>query len=317
MLRIQGDCFIDSRGRKHSLLIAGGTDMTLTTMASWTPAVWSAKPTVTYRSNTVLEPLVDHSWEPELGVGRGNTVHVAGFTQNNAARNRGAGTGTFSTGAAITFDAVTEGQTSILVDRFYYKAFRMPAEGEAQVMPNYINLLLKGHGEAIALQADEDLGDDTTNGIDAFTTVVGTDNVDLTDDNLLEIATNLNNQNAPISERYGVVSPASWASLMKIEAVRNAQYAATIGNMEGDRSAGRVGKILAFDMYMSNNLPSGTAGKKNGFFHKEAIAYIGQVSLQTMTGDNIADGVFKERVTFQTCGFKLMKVAFGNEVCGK
>lgn len=292
-------------------------DMTTVTMASWTPAVWSAKPNTTYRSNVVLSPLIDHQWESELGVGRGNRVNVAGFTQNNAAKNRGAGTGTFGTGAAVTFDAVTEGQTTITVDRFYYKAFRVPVEAEPQAIPSYINMVLKGHGEAIALQEDEDLGDDTTNGIDAFTTTAGADNVDITDDTLLEIATDLNNQNAPSSGRKGVVSPASWASMMKVEAIRNSDYAQTIGNLEGDKSAGRVGRVLGFEMYMSNNLPAGTNGKKNAFFHTEAIAYIGQAKLQTMSGDNIADGVFKERITFMTCGFRMMKVAFGVEVAGR
>ena len=84
-------------------------DLTAATMANWTPEAWSEKALVTYRSNVVLEALVDHSWERELGVGTGDIVNVAGFTQNNAAKNRGAGTGTFGTGAAVTFDAVTEG----------------------------------------------------------------------------------------------------------------------------------------------------------------------------------------------------------------
>ena len=296
---------------------AGGADMTSTTLASWTPEVWSAKALVTYRSNTVLEPLMDHSWESELGQGRGDTVNVGGFTQNNAAKNRGAGTGTFGTGATVTFDAVTEGQTQIAVNRFYYKANRAPVEAEAQVLPQYMSLLAAGRGQAIALQVDEDLGDDSTNGIDAFTTIVGQDNQDLTDDDLLEIVTDLNNVNAPQTGRVGVVSPASWASMMKIESVRNSQYAASIGNLEGDKSAGRVGRVLGFDIHMSNNLPAGTSGKKNAFFHKEALAFIGQVGLQTISGDNIADGVFKEHITFRTCGFKIMKNTFGVEVASK
>jgi len=292
-------------------------DLTAVTMANVTAEVWSEKANVTYRSNVVLEALVNHEWESELSVGSGDTVNVFGFTQNNSAKNRGAGTGTFGTAAALTFDAVTEGQTQIVVNRFYYKADRGPFESEPQAMRNYFNLLARGRGEALALQVDEDLGDDTSNGIDAFTTTAGVDNVDLTDDVLLEIATDHNNVNAPVTQRYGVVSPASWASLMKIESVRNSQYAQTIGNMEGDRAAGRVGRILSYDIHMSNNLPSGTSGKKNAFFHKEAIAYIGQLKPQTKEGINIADGGYNERITFMTCGFKIMKNTFGVEVAGK
>ena len=82
-------------------------DMTATTMATYLPEVWSKKATVTYRSNVVLPDLMDRSWEPEIGVGRGDTVNIPNFTQNTTAVKRS----TFGTGAALTFDAVTEAQT--------------------------------------------------------------------------------------------------------------------------------------------------------------------------------------------------------------
>lgn len=293
---------------------AGGADMTGTTMATWIPETWSIKPTVTYRSNTVLAPLMNHQWESEL---RGDTVNIPGFTQNNAARNRGAGTGTFGTGATLTFDASTEAQLQLVVNRFYYKAFRQPLELVPQQMGGYLTMLIAGQGSALALQVDADLGSDNTNGIDAFSTVVGTDNVDITEDDLLTITTNLNNQNAPITQRYGVVSPASWASIMGIESVRNSLYAQTVGNLAGDRGAGFVGKVLAFEMYMSNNLESGTSGKKNGFFHTEAIAFAEQVSVRTEVSKNLEDGGFQQYLTYQTCGFLEIKDSFGNEVAGK
>lgn len=293
-------------------------DMTTTTMATWTPEVWSAKPTVTYRSNTVNVPLLDHTWEPELGVGRGDTVNIPGFSQNNSPRNRGAGSGTFGTGAAITFDASTESQVQLVVNRFYYKAFRQPVEAKAQAMENYMTLLLEGQGQAIGLQVDADIAGDGTNGFDGFTTnVVGTDNVDVTDDDLLEAETNLNNQNAPNTERYGVVSPATRASLLKIESIRNSLYANSIGNLDGAKGAGLLGPILSFEVYMSNNLEAGTSGKKNAFFQKEAIAYAEQLNLQTEQDTNIEDGVFRQFVTYQTCGFKMVKETSGNEVDGK
>jgi len=291
--------------------------MTTTTMATWTPAVWSSKPTVTYRSNVVNVPLLDHRWEPEVGVGRGNIVNIPGFTQNNAARNRGAGTGTFGTGAAVTFDAATEVQLQLTVNRFYYKAFRRPVEAAAQAMSEYLTLLLKGHGEAIALQVDADIGADNTNGFDAFTTTVGTDNVDLTEDDLLTVDTNLNNQNAPVQGRYGVVSPATKNGLMKVEAFRNSLYQGAMGNLDGSKGAGYIGPLLTFDIYMSNNLEAGTAGKKNAFFQKEAIAYAEQVSLQAIHSQNIEDGVFDQYISYQTCGFLIIKNAFGNEVDSK
>ena len=292
-------------------------DMTATTLASVTPEVWSAKASETYRSNVVFVPLLDHTWEPELGVGRGDTVNIYGFTQNNAATNRGAGTGTFGTGAAITFDAVTEGQTQLVVNRLYLKAHRMPVEAKAQVIPGYLTKLLEGHGKAIALAIDSDIAADNTNGIDAFTQTVGTDNVDLTEDDLLEAETNLNLVNAPLDGRVGVVSPGSKQSLMKIEALRNQLYKDSIGNLDGGKGAGLLGPVLTFQLYMSNNLETGTIGKKNAFFQKEAIAFAEQISIQREHNTNIEDGLFVQDVSYTTCGFKIIKNTNGVEAAGK
>mgnify|MGYP001577880764 CR=1 FL=1 len=292
-------------------------DMTSTTMATWTPEIWSRKPTITYRSNVVNVPLLDHTWEPELGVGRGDIVNIPGFSQNNAASNRGAGTGTFGTGAGITFDAASESQLQLAVNRWYYKAFRQPVEASAQVMPEYLALLTRGHGEAIALAIDSDIASDNTNGFDGYSTAVGTDNVDLTEDDLLTIQTNLNNANAPVSNRYLVISPATHTSLLKIEAVRNQLYQGTIGNLDGKKGAGFVGNILTFGVYMSNNLESGTAGKKNAAFQKEATAYAEQVGLKSAKELNMEDGMFDQYITYMTCGFKEIKDSFGVEVDAK
>jgi hypothetical protein len=292
-------------------------DMTSATMATWTPEVWSAKPTVTYRANTVNVPLLDHTWEPELGVGRGDLVNIPGFSQNLTPNNRGAGSGTFGTGATITFDAVTEAQLQLKVDRFYYKAFRQPVEAETQVMPQYIPLLVGGQGEAIQIQVDADVASDNSNGFDAFSTWNGTDNVDITEDNLNTIEVNLNNQNSSVMDRFAVLSPASIGSVRKIEAIRNSLYASTVGNLSGNRGAGFIGNALTFSFFMSNNLEAGTAGKKNAVFQREAIAFAEQIGLRTVRDLNIEDGVFFQFLTYNTVGFLIIKNSFGNELDGK
>lgn len=293
-------------------------DMTTSTMGSWTPAVWSDIPTVTYRAALVNVPLLDHRWEPEIGVGRGNIVNIPGFTQNNSASDRGAGTGTFGTGAAITFTANSEGQKQLTVNRFYYKAYRMPKEAAAQVMPKYMTLLLEGQGAACGLQVDTDVAADDTNGYDGFSTSVGTDNVDLTEDDLLTIKTDLDNQNAPLENRYAVVSPATYdTSLLKIESLRNSLYGSSIGTLAADKTAGYAGRALGFDFHISNNLETGTTGKKNAFFHKEAIAYAEQLKIQTEKDFNLEDGAFAQFLTYMTCGFLEIKDLFGVEAPGK
>jgi hypothetical protein len=292
-------------------------DMTGTTLATWLPEVWSRIATVTYRSNVVYNPLFDHRWEPEIGLSRGDTVNIPGFTQNSSASNRGAGTGTFGTGASITFDAVTESQVQLKVNRLYYKAWRMPIEMVGQVMAPYPTLLMDGAAQACVLQEDTDMSADGTDGVDSFTTVVGTDNVDITEDSLFTVNTNMDNQNAPAIGRAVVLSPASWASVLKIDSVRNQLYRDTLGSLQGDRTAGFMGRFLTFDFYMSNNNEAGTSGKKNAAFYKEAIAVARQMNLASLTQTNLADGIFQEHVTFMTMGFKKVVDGYGNELDGK
>jgi len=289
-------------------------DMTATTMATFLPEVWSKLPTITYRTNTVLVDLLDHRWEPEIGVGMGDTVNIPGFTQNDRANVTKRTT--FGTGAALTFNANTESQTQLVVDHMVYDAYRMPAEMSAQRMAQYETLLMEGIGEAIAAYVDYDIASDDTNGLDAFT-AIGTDNVDVTEDVIIEGETNLNNYSAKLDGRVYVVSPATRGSILKIEALRNMLYDKSIGNLDGAKGAGYLGKVLTLDVYMSNNLESGTSGKKNAIFQKEAIAFAAQQNLKVVKGLNIADGLFQEVVGYMVYGFKMVKSTFGSEVDGK
>jgi len=287
-------------------------DMTGTTMATWLPEQWSELATITYRTNVVLPNLMDRRWEPEVGVGRGDTVNIPNFTQNTSATKRS----TFGTGASLTFDAVTESQTQLVVNQMAYKAFRMPVEMAVQTMPSYVSLLTDGIGEACAIKIDSELAGDNSNGLDAFT-ATGTDNVDITEDTLFTADTNLGDNNAPLQDRFLVVSPASRASLLKIEAFRNSLYQSTVGSIGGDKGRGYLGRVYTYDVYESNNLEDGTSGKKNAMFQREAIAYAEQQSVTMVQDLNIEDGLFHQYAGYVVYGHKMVKSAFGREIAGK
>ena len=287
-------------------------DMTATTMATWLPEQWSELATITYRTNVVLPNLMDRRWEPEVGVGRGDTVNIPNFTQNTSATKRS----TFGTGASLTFDAVTESQTQLVVNQMAYKAFRMPVEMAVQTMPSYVSLLTDGIGEACAIKIDSELAGDNSNGLDAFT-ATGTDNVDITEDTLFTAETNLGDNNAPLQDRFLVVSPASRASLLKIEAFRNSLYQSTVGSIGGDKGRGYLGRVYTYDVYESNNLEDGTSGKKNAMFQREAIAYAEQQSVTMVQDLNIEDGLFHQYAGYVVYGHKMVKSAFGREIAGK
>jgi hypothetical protein len=287
-------------------------DMTKTTMATYLPEVWSRLATITYRATAILAPLMDRRWEPEISVGRGDTVQIPNFSQNTTATKRS----TFGTGASLTFDAVTESQTSLLVDTMAYKAFRVPAEMSVQVMATYVPLLINGIGQAVALQIDSDIAGDNSNGFDAFT-ALGTDNFDVTEDTVLDAETVLNNTNDPLPGRYFVYSPATRQSLLKIEGFRNSLYSGALGQINLNAGPGFQGRILTLDCYMTNNLEAGTAGKKNFIGHMEAIALAVQKNLTMIKDLNVEDGIFDQYVGYAVYGLKLVKSGSGREIDGK
>ncbi len=290
-------------------------DFTKSTMQSaWLAEVWSPVATVTYRANTVFDPLLDHRWEPELGVGAGDTINIPAFSQNQASDTNTRSS--FGTGASLTFTVVSESQVQLVVDQMAYHAWRMPVEMSLQAMKPYEMLLLEGVPQSLALQLDNYFASNATNGIDVFTDI-GADNVDITDDVILEGETNLNNVNAPLDGRVMVISPASRASLMQIEPIRNQLYGSTVGNLSGAKGAGFLGKIYTLDVYMSNNLETVTSGKRNAIFHKEAIAIARQQTVRIEKGLNIADGLFNEFVGYIVYGGKTVKSTFGRAVLGK
>lgn len=289
-------------------------DMTKSTMDKWLPEVWSKLATITYRSNTVLVPLLDHRWEPELGVGSGDTVNIPGFTQNQASDVTTRST--FGTAASLSWNANTESQVQLKVNRMEIDAYRMPVEMSLQAMTNYDTLLTEGIGQALALKVDSRIASDDTDGFDAFT-AIGADNIDVTDDVILEGETQLNNVNASLEGRYFVMSPSTRASLMQIDVIRNQWYANTVGNLPGDRGAGYLGKLYTLDCYMSNNLEAGTSGKKNFIGQTECIAFAAQQQVKIVRDLNIEDGLLDQVVGYLVYGFKQVKSTFGREVDGK
>jgi|TARA_Y100000310_G_scaffold340919_1_gene438341 hypothetical protein len=289
-------------------------DMTATTMATYLPEVWSTLATIASRQQRILWNLLDLRWQPEIGVGRGDTVNIASFSQNT--RSDVTNRSVFGTGASLNFTANTESQVQLVVNQMAYQAHRMPVEMSAQSMPMYNNLLAEGIGSALSQQMDYLVASDNSNGYDAFT-AIGTDNVDVTEATILQGETVLNDAVAPLDGRYFAMSPATRASIIQIDVLRNQLFSSTVGNLDGSAANGYMGKIYSLNCYMHADLEAGASGKKNFIGHTHAIAGAAQVGVRMVGGLNIADGLFNEVAGYVVYGIKQVKSGFGREVAGK
>ncbi len=289
-------------------------DMTATTMATYLNEVWSPLMTITYRMEAILPPLMDRRWEPEIGVGMGDTVNIPNFSQNS--RSNVTARSTFGTGAAVTFIATTESQTQLLVNRMGTYCWRMPFEMSLQTQNSYMREIESAAPQALARYVDYLIASDDTDGFDSFT-AIGTDNVDVGEDIVVEGEKVLNESIAPLQGRIFVFSPATYSSLKRNEVYRNQLFAGTAGNLSGNKGPGYVGHIESVDCYMHADLEAGTSGKKNYMGHREAIAYAEQTSVRIEQATNITDGGFREYMAYNVFGFKKVKSTFGREVDGK
>ncbi len=290
-------------------------DMNATTMQTWVPEVWSSLANLSYHTAVVLPALMDRRWEPELGVGKGDTVNIPQFTQKGRAFvNKRS---TFGTGASLTFNYVAESQDQLVANQMAIYAFRMPVEMSAQKMAKYEQLLTDAAGPSIAEQVDYELASGDTYGLDALATDIGADNVDVTDDLIIEGETNLNTVNAPLEDRFFVFSTGTFGTLRAVEKFANMLYKSSAGNIPQNVGQGYVGDIYSLHCYMSNNLETVSSGKKNFIFHRYALAFAEQVSVKIEKGLNIADGLFNEYAAYNVYGSLMVKDTFGYGVIAK
>jgi hypothetical protein len=107
--------------------------------------------------------------------------------------------------------------------------------------------------------------------VDNFSQIVGTLQVPLTYDDLLEADQFLNDANHPQEDRSIVISPAQKAEFLKLDHFINNDYSVAEGK-GGMR--GSIGTWMGVPTFVSTATEgSNSIGHDNGFFQKEVVAW--------------------------------------------
>ena len=159
---------------------------------------------------------------------------------------------------------------SLIADTHVYQAFELEYEADLFSNIGLMEKLTKASGYAVAHRID----DDAAALVDNFSQTVGSVTVGLTESDVKRGVQYLNDAFAPEDGRVFVFSPAEQMNLFGIERFINAQYSASIGNVNVDsKYKGYVTNILGLDWYMSLNVEgTNAAGHDNGMWQKEACA---------------------------------------------
>ncbi len=186
----------------------------------------------------------------------GNKLNIP-FLSTYDARDKTAGT-------AVTYDANTETEIEITINKHKYLAFTI--EDITKVQSNYaLQELYRGaQKEALARAIDTDLASLHAS---AGTNVAGGATVD--DADILSVVQALDLANVPQTERAGIVGAKVMNDLRNVNKYAAYDQTGKTGLAVSGKAV--VPSVYGMDIYMSNNVVDDLTNTHNLFFHKSAI----------------------------------------------
>lgn len=228
------------------------------------PNVWSKEVLSFVKSNLVLLPLIKH-YDREVK-SRGQTVeipNVSTISANAKAEN-----------TVVTLNYNTDTKTTITINRHYESSFLV--EDILAIQSNYDTRsdYTKAAAYAIAEKVDYDIASTLTVEWKAGGYAYGAYGTALNDNLILTVNRYLDENKAPMSERYIVVHPKGKAEMLAID--KYVRYDAVgVGGDANSIKNGKIGEIYGIEVFMSQNLvylDTATDEYNSLMFHKEAAA---------------------------------------------
>jgi hypothetical protein len=260
--------------------------MTPTTAAAFIGEVWADEALDAVQFAGMIQKKVTREYEGEIKRG-GDTVHIS-RTSNLQTSTKAPGIGN-----TIAFEAITEGEQTLVIDTHEYAAFLLERITEVQAQANLRSKYTSKIGYALSRGREVKLA----NMFQSFSQSVGAYGVELTSDDLaagwtLMVQAGLLEASATPGDDFAIfLSPAAYAGLLKIDVLTNRDY-----NPNAD-AIGRayVGKLYGFPVFVSNLLRSPAANQHDGaIIHRGALALAVQDMVEVKSQwliRNIADGV--------------------------
>ena len=230
-------------------------NVTVTTAAKFIAEKWTRKIEKPFYKALYFADLVLR--RDELVSDSGNKINIP-FLSSYDARDKSAGT-------AVTYDANTETEIELTINKHKYLAFIIEDIVKVQTHYAVAEAYRDAQKEAVTRAMDYDLASLHAS---AGTNVSGGATVD--DADMLSIALALDLADVPQSERSGVVGAKVMGDL------RNVNKYNTYDNTGKTGTAVRKDNLLAnvynMDIFMSNNVVDDLTNTHNLFFHKSAIS---------------------------------------------
>jgi hypothetical protein len=232
------------------------------------PAVWSAKLAEKFYAASVYGEIANTNWQGEIAsmgdkvfINTAPTITIANYTA----------------GGSLSYQVPTPDVQELNIDKGKYFAFQINDVLEFQAKPNLLDMFSTDAAEQMRISIDSNVIYNTftggaaankgaTAGVKSSSYNLGTDvaPVSLNGGNVLQtilyMASVLDEQNVPESDRWLVIDPATRTLLMQ----SNLAQAQFMGDSASPVRNGKIGKIDRFTVYVSNQLPKGASGTGAG-----------------------------------------------------
>lgn len=229
--------------------------VTPTTAAKYIAEVWTKQIEKPFYKELYFKDLVKR--RDSLVSAGGNKINVP-FLSTYDARDKTAGT-------AVTYDANTETEIEISINKHKYLAFVIEDITALQANYNLQELYRGAAAEAVARAIDTDLASLHAS---AGTNIAGGATVD--DADILAAVYALDSVNTPQTGRSGIVGAKVMNDLRGID--KYTAYDQTGKTGLAASGKGLVASVYNFDIYMSNNIVDDTTNTHSLFFHKDAMS---------------------------------------------
>ncbi len=228
------------------------------------PAIWSAKMNAKFYAASTFADVSNTDWQGEIS-GMGDKVIINTAPSITVSD--------YVAGTNLSYQAPTPETQELLIDKGKYFAFQVNDVLEYQSKPNLIDMFSVDAAEQMRTRIDSNCWYNTfgdanaankgaTAGAKSGSYNLGTDAapVTLTKDNVLqkvlELASVLDEQNVPESDRWLVLDPFTRSLLLQ----SNLAQAQFMGDSTSAVRNGLIGSIDRFKVYVTNQLPKAVAG---------------------------------------------------------
>lgn len=228
------------------------------------PTVWSAKLNAKFYAASVYGDIANTNWQGDIG-GMGDKVVINTAPTITVAN--------YTVGGGVNYQVPTPDVQELVIDKGKYFAFQINDVLEYQAKPDLMDMFAGDAAEQMRVAIDSNVLYNTvfqgaaankgnTAGVKSGAYVMGTDAspVALTANNVvqkvLEMASILDEQNVPESDRFLVIDPLTRAMLFQSELAK----AYSTGDSTSPVRNGKIGMIDRFTVYVTNQLPRGNSG---------------------------------------------------------